>query len=245
MSKSIIHVYNSETFGFADFIRAIYSIHYLAENTGYKYSIAFNHPISAFFDIDNSEYKLTAHNYTELIEKVEQGVELIIVESNYTDHTIPIRRNLIQQYIKPKGELIDGIKLKLKELKLKMKSFVVLHIRVGDNDYEDTSNFIKRIKQAISIIKIKRLPILVMCSKAFIIHKLSGYPGIIFTGWEPCHTADSNPPLISLQHTLIEFYLMQYSNKIYSISGGGFGNGRSGFSYWASKMFNIEFTHLE
>ena len=38
---------------------------------------------------------------------------------------------------------------------------------------------------------------------------------------------------------------MQHAHKIYNMSGGSFGNGKSGFSYWASKIFNVDFTHLE
>jgi len=245
MVKEIIHVYKVGKFGFADFIRAINTLSALAKKNGYQYKVALNHPMSQLFDIDTELYETTVSTHYELLEKINT-IERIIIESNYIDETTQFEAKFIQEYIKPKPYLLDRVTKKLESLQLRKRGFVVFHLRFGDYDSEDINNtFLKRIKQGLSIVKIKHLPILVISSSSFILKKLSGYPGILFTGCNPCHTGHVDGYSESLEDTMVEFYLMQHAKKIYSMSGGSFGTGRSGFSYWASKLFNIEFTHLD
>ena len=247
MIKQIIHVYKSGTFGFADFIRAIYTISDLAEKHGYSYKVAFNHPISVFFDIDTEPYEITVNTYDTLLKDIESKKQLIILESNYSS-VVQIKKNLIQEFIKPKQFLIDCVETTITNLKIQKKNFVILHIRYGDDNSQDINiinEFIKRIKRAISIVKITNKPILILSSSSIILNKLSNFSNLLFTGNIPCHTANIESQATDYQNTLVEFYLMQHSKKIFNISGGSFGNGISGFSYWASKMFGIEFTHLE
>ena len=246
MVKQLIHVYKVGRFGFADFIRAIYTISTLAKQNGYVYKVALNHPMSRLFDIDTELYETTASSYTELLEQIHKSLDRIIVESNYIDELTFFQPNLIQQYIQPKTYLLERVTKKLEELKLRTRGFVVFHLRFGDTDSEDTNNvFLKRIKRGLSIIRIKQLPVVVISSSGFILKQLSSYPGIHFTGCNPCHTGSVEEYTDSLESTMVEFYLMQHAKKIYSMSGGSFGTGRSGFSYWASKLFNVDFTHLD
>jgi hypothetical protein len=174
MNKTIIHVYKPGNFGFADFIRAIYSISNIANINNYIYKVAFNHPISDFFDIDNTNYETTVRSYPKLLELVKQNTELIILETNHIDPTVPIEKNIIQKYIKPKKSIIESFETKMEQLKIKKKQYVVFHIRVGDyddeNNIDNIDGLIKRIKQNISIIKMKNLPIIALCSKSFILH---------------------------------------------------------------------------
>jgi len=245
MEKQIIHVYKPGSFGFADYLRGIFSLSDLANKHGYKYTVAMNHPMAEFFEIDTTSYITETLSIEKILEKIKNKSTPIILESNYTDFTIEIPKNLVQSYIRPLPELKESVQEMIKEkLKLKKHNFLIFHARNGDEGIID-EGFLKRIKQSISILRLQRLPILFMSSSQEIKKRLSGYPGIIMTNTDPCHTSKSFTEKDSLKYTLIEFYIMEYAKKIYSISGGSFGRGRSGFSYWASKIFDIPFSHFE
>ena len=244
MEKQIIHVYKPGSFGFADYLRAVFSLSDLAEKHGYKYTVAMNHPMSEFFEIDTSSYITETLSIEKILEIIKNNSTPIILESNYTDFTIKIPKNLVQTYIRPLPELKNSVQETIGTLKLKKQKFLIFHARNGDEGRVE-EDFLRRIKLAISLLQLQRLPILFMTSCQEIKNKLSGYPGIIMTNTDPCHTSQSNIERESLKNTLIEFYIMEYAKKIYSISGGSFGRGRSGFSYWASKIFSIPFSHFE
>ena len=118
-----------------------------------------------------------------------------------------------------------------------------MHIRYGDNDNSVCEKFIKRIKGILGIVRNQKVPIVVLCSSNLILSIINKLPSLLTTGYKPCHTSTIN--LDGLKDTLIEFYMMEYAKKIYSISGGTFGNGRSGFSFWASTIFEVPFTHFD
>jgi len=241
-TKKLIHVYKPGKYGFADYLRAIYSIYHFAETNGYMYSIAFNHPIGDFFENDTTEYETTAHSLQDLIPDAKH----IVIESNYTDVTVPLPKGLIQRILKPKAALLDSVEATMNRLKLRRGKFVILHARFGDEDRLDANNpFIGRIRKCLSIIKIQRLPILMLSSSQEVLNIFKGFPGIIITGNQPVHTVNGKSELNSLKNTVTEFYLMEHAKKIYNISGGTFGEGRSGFSYWASVMFGVPFTHFD
>jgi len=244
MEKQIIHVYKPESFGFADYLRAVVSLSDLAKNFGYKYTVAMNHPMSDFFEIDTTPYITETLSIEKILEKIRNKSTPIILESNYTDFTIKIPKNLVQNYIRPLPELKESVQETLEKLKLKKQKFLIFHARNGDEGRVE-EDFLRRIKLAISALRLQRLPILFISSSQEIKKTLSDYPGVIMTSTEPCHTSQSNTERESLKNTLIEFYIMEYTKKIYSISGGSFGRGSSGFSYWASKIFSVPYSHFE
>lgn len=245
----IVHVYKPGCFGFADYLRAIYSISHLAAARGYEYSVAFNHPLGSLFDIDTAEYETTVKCYKVLLEEIEKRTPLIVLESNHTEHYIPVTAGLIQKYIKPLPVLTEAVDRKLSALGLTKGRFMILHARFGDNDAVCDDGFLRRIKGSLTIIRLQKLPILLLSSSRLITSAF--VPGVVVTGFTPQHTgivstaSTASTASASMLDTMIEFYMMAHAKKIYSISGGSFGTGKSGFSYWASKMFGLPFTHLD
>jgi hypothetical protein len=240
----IIHVYKPGSFGFADYIRAIYSISDLAKAQGYEYSVAFNHPIGEFFDVDRTPYETTVTCYKVLLVMMEQQTPLIVLESNHTDFSIPATTGLIQKYIKPLPVLTEFVDKKLAALGLSKGKFMILHVRFGDSDVVCDHEFIRRIKGSLTIMRVQKMAILLLSSSRLITSAFTAATaasGVVVTGFTPQHTTAAGPML----DTMIEFYMMAHAKKIYSISGGSFGTGKSGFSYWASKMFGVPFTHFD
>jgi len=235
----IVHVYKPGNFGFADYLRAIYSISDLAAARGYEYSVAFNHPIGEFFDIDRTPYETTVTCYKVLLLEIAKRTPLIVLESNHTEFYIPATAGLIQKYIKPLPVLTDAVDKKLAAMGLTKGKFMILHARFGDNDVACDHEFLGRIKSSLTIMRQQKAPILLLSSS-----RLITVPGVIVTGFQPEHT-DCKAGSGLLLNTMTEFYMMAHAKKIYSISGGGFGRGKSGFSYWASKMFGVPFTHFD
>lgn len=244
MVYTIIHVYKPGSFGFADFIRSMYSIHDIAKTNGYSYRIAMNHPIGVFFEVDTTPYDTTAYSYTQLLDEIVKKTPTIVLESNHTSFMTPTPKNLLQEYIRPLPVFMESVRNTLDVLRLKKSKFLILHTRYGDTDVDIQDSFIKRIKSSLAIIKVQNMPILLLSSSPGILVRFAHYPGMIQTGYTPCHTSDIHQTSTAFKHTLIEFYIMGFAKKIYSISGGSFGTGKSGFSYWASKMFDIPFTHF-
>jgi hypothetical protein len=249
MGKTIIHVYRHGECGFADFLRSIYCIHNIANSNGYSYKIAFNHPIGEFFDVDTTVYETTVRTHTDLLKAIDTNTQLIVLESNHIDSSTPTPKNLIQDYVRPLPSLTESVEAALKELKLLQNQFIVLHARYGDSDSvgkpaEYHKVFLRRIANCIGIIKQNRLPILLISSSSVVTDQFRNTPGVLTTGFTPCHTYIATDAT-ALKNTLVEFYIMNFAKKIYSISGGTFGTGKSGFSYWASKMFNVPFSHVE
>jgi hypothetical protein len=248
----IIHVYKPGSFGFADYIRAIYSISDLAKARGYEYSVAFNHPIGEFFDVDRTPYETTVTCYKVLLVMMEQQTPLIVLESNHTEFSIPATVGLIQNYIKPLPFLTELVDRKMAALGLAKGKFMILHARFGDSDTVCDHEFIRRIKGSLRIMRVQKMPILLLSSSRLITSAFiatattatastASTASVVVTGFTPQHTTASGPML----DTMIEFYMMAQAKKIYSISGGSFGTGKSGFSYWASKMFGVPFTHFD
>lgn len=232
----IIHVYKPGIFGFADYLRAIYSISDLAKRWGYEYSVAFNHPLGSLFDIDTTPYDTTVRCYNVLLEEIERRNPLIILESNHTEFYIPTPIGLIETYIKPLPVLVEAVNNKMATLGLKRGKFLVLHARLGDCDTTGDEGFLRRIKVSLTIMRLQKMPILFLSSIRLAV------AGVIVTGGTPQHTANVGGNMLD---TMIEFYMMSHAKKIYSISGGSFGTGKSGFSYWASKIFGVPFTHFD
>jgi len=243
MEKTLIHVYRPGSFGFADFLRSIYYFSDIAKLHNYTYKIAFNHPIGEFFKNDTNPYIVTSSSYEECMDQIKANNIQIILETNYISFPYKTPKHCIQTFVKPKQTLLDCVDNKIDSMGLKKKKYIVLHIRYGDNDNSICENFIKRIKSILGIVRNQKMPILILCSSSLILSVLNKLPALITTDYSPCHTSSIN--LDGLKHTLIEFYMMEHAKKIYSISGGTFGTGKSGFSFWASTIFEVPFTHFD
>jgi hypothetical protein len=158
-------------------------------------------------------------------------------------------RNIIKNIIEPIDMIKKNINDILFKLNLSKKGFNVLQIRSGDQYLKKNTNILEedfKIKLMHSVKNIiqnnnnKNIPFLLISDtplvKNFIIRN---FPNIKTFFKEITHLGENS----SLNHeniknTLIDFYLMSYSNTIYSISTYEHG---SGFSRWCSVTYNIPY----
>jgi hypothetical protein len=162
-----------------------------------------------------------------------------------TEDDTQIMRNIL--------EPINDIKIKvnnvLKNLSLKHKNYITLHIRSGDNYLNDTLN--TTFKKRYITMLIEQIKQLIIPSEEYLLISdnnhiksilLKSFPKIKTVFREIIHLGESTTAVINrekVQNTLIDFYLLSFSKKIDAFSCYKHG---SGFSYWCAKTFNIVYS---
>ena len=137
----------------------------------------------------------------------------------------------------------------LKELQLKKKGYGVIHIRSGDKylvDGEKMSvDFINKIKKIIVKLIIPGRRYLILSDSNILKSHLKVFPNfyilirnIEHLGGEAMKSSDSN----GVMNTMLEYYLMSYSNAIVSLTTY---EHVSGFSKYCSVLNNIPFNSIK
>ena len=158
-------------------------------------------------------------------------------------------RNIIRNIIEPIDMIKKNIDDILSKLNLSNKGFNVLQIRSGDKylkkntnvlDQDFKINLLNSVKNIIHTNNNNNTPFLLISDshlvKNFIIRNFRN----IKTFFKEITHLGENSSLNheNIKNTLIDFYLMSYSNTIYSISTYDHG---SGFSRWCSVTYNIPY----
>ena len=171
---------------------------------------------------------------------------LYLINHPNEQHIEETHKQKIQQLFEPTVDLQIRIDIALSNINLIKYKYKIIHVRMNDNSFHgDYINFTnEQMNYIINIINsIKKNTddeIFLMSSnnvlKKCLIQKL---PNVKTIFSEISHIGeskiDNDETLIS---TLIDFYTMSYSNRIYSFSVYDHG---SGFSKWCAKMYNIPY----
>jgi hypothetical protein len=157
-------------------------------------------------------------------------------------------REFIKSKIKPNDEMCKCIDNKLNKLKLRKNEYGVLHIRCGDDSLgnKKVNLFIaNKIKNIVNkIINSKHKYLIISDNnviKSLFINKKNCYfdiSNITHLGGD----YNTNKDINSVKNTLLDFYLMSFSNTILSIS---IYDHISGFSKYCSKIYKIPFTNIK
>ena len=211
------------------------------EKKNYKYFTNNNIIDYYYYNIDNDIFK-----FIKQIETYDKHKYLYLV--NHPDETRILEQHKIKirELFEPVYELQMKIDDMLTSLNLIKYKYKIIQIRLNDDSFKGGYiNFTD--KQTINIINtinaIKKTTtddIFLLCSNTvFKKHIIQQTPNIKTIFSEISHIGESK--IItndSLINTLIDFYIMSYSNHIYSFSVYEHG---SGFSKWCAVMYNIPY----
>ncbi len=157
-------------------------------------------------------------------------------------------RNFIKSRLIPNNMMNNYIDNTLNDLGLQKYDYSVIHIRTGDKylveNEEMSVEFINKINEEINKIKQKDKKYLLISDnnelKKYYINTPNFYvyiKNIEHLGGEFIKSVDND----GVMNTMLDFYLMSYSNSNISISVYSW---KSGFSEWCSKVYNIPFSYV-
>ena len=258
----IINVYNNFSFGLGDYLRGCLFLSQLCIHQKKIFLMNYSqHPICEFLtggDTTNISIPLlefpfpmkTKYDYFQRISFLNKHSQ----ENIYLkDNSFPLKQihnNVIYkvlQQIQPTNVLIDSITNYLNELSLEKNTFIIIHLRIGDDILLDKKNIslfiiqkiIYTLKQIINPAK-KYLLISDNTPIKFIIHKY--FPFIYFKKSNIIHLGMSNiKEKEGILDTLTEFFLMSHCQQIISFSSY---THRTSFGEVASILFNKPFQYF-
>jgi hypothetical protein len=267
--KKIVNVYKLQykncnaIYGFGDFLRGCFCLIQICGINGLDFDIdVSNHPISKY--MNNQQLNPTI-NYNEIemymppdnpINCYNTFINLLKNETSEVYYTclnsFPILKikqseiDFIKSRIEPNLTIKTDVDLVIKNLNLISNEFTVIHIRFGDMFLLHNSEYINEefVNEIFKYLK----PLLDNVNSKYLILSDNYKLKILFSKFKNC-VFNINPITHlgvhstlkdeNIKNTLIDFYLMCHSNKIYSISSYGHG---SGFSKWCSVIYNIPYT---
>jgi hypothetical protein len=211
-----------------------------------------------FFKKDNYKYvtnnNIITYEYTDIdtdlknyicnLKNYNGNVYLFLINHPCETKITEIHQEIVKEIIKPTYELSNIVNNALNKLNLIQKKYKVIHLRMDDSNFYNDS--VKNTQILFLIYRINMLLqkivddfFLISNSnyiKSIIIKKI---PRIKTIFSEITHIADKNlNNKNNLLNTLKEFYIMSYSNQIYSFSVYEHG---SGFSKWCSVTYDIPY----
>ena len=165
-------------------------------------------------------------------------------------------RNFLRSQLLPNKNMFKYINETFKMLNLQKNTYAVLHIRTGDkyiskNEIIDIE-FINEINNHINKIVVPGKKYLILSDntilKAYLANKPNFYVllnKIEHLGGEISMKGNENDGIKdndAVKNTMLEFYLMSFSNSILSMSVYGH---MSGFSKYCAEIFNIPFHNMK
>lgn len=157
-------------------------------------------------------------------------------------------RKIIIPKIEPNNNVLEILYNKLKTFDLSINNYAIIHIRCGDHcmnikyKYDSEKHIIssKHLNDIIESIKKysnkNKKYILIGDSNYFKQEIVKKFSNLHTLNSNICHTGHKTD--VPILDTLLDFYLMRYSNQIISFSAYGHG---SGFSSYCSTIYNIPF----
>ena len=157
-------------------------------------------------------------------------------------------REFIKNKLKPNNLMKDYVEYTLNELKLEKNEYSTIHIRSGDNylihgEYMN-NNFINKIKKIINKLIVSNKKYLIISDSNMLKLYLKSYPNFYMVNRQIEHLGGGNLKSrnsIGVMNTLLDFYLMSYSNNIFCLSVYGH---ISGFSRYCSAINKIPFNYV-
>jgi hypothetical protein len=157
-------------------------------------------------------------------------------------------REFIKSMLQPNKFMQDYIDYSLNEISLVKNTYATIHIRCGDDYLTKTKNidvnFVTRIKQIINNLIVSNKKYLIISDSNVLKLTLKSNPNfyiinrkIEHLGGELLKSSETN----GVMNTLLDFYLMSYSNAIFTLSAYGH---ISGFSNYCAVINNIPFNFI-
>jgi hypothetical protein len=159
-----------------------------------------------------------------------------------------VGRQIMKNKLKPNNFMKDYIEYTLNELKLEKNTYATIHIRTGDNHLTNVENmnniFINDVKTKINKLIVPNKKYLIISDSNVLKLFLKSYPNFYMVNKEIEHLGGDHikfPDSMGVMNTLLDFYLMSYSNSIFCLSVNGH---ISGFSQYCSVINKIPFNYI-
>jgi len=207
-------------------------------------SFSINPPNNRYFDL-----KFTNSIIKKLNQSSAQNVGLFSNAFPIFYHFSEYGRNIIRSYLMPNKTMIEYIKNAFDSLQLQPNTYGVIHIRTGD-EYLSTKRGdlppdYTKIIQIITSVNNPNKKYLILSDNYSLKSRLKKYQNFYVYMHNIEHLGSEinyNKSTIGIKNTLLEFYLMSYSNSILSLSVY---DHISGFSKYCSELYNIPFKNIK
>jgi len=259
---------NGKSFGLGDFLRGCFFLNQLCYALQIEFDLDIaNHPMSKFIentvtnlDIDYNNITIDQTLKSPTRDEIYKYAKNLIQQLNNYDSEIyyfctneftffdNITHNGIQKIksrLTPNYIMNNYIDETLYKLQLNKNEYGTIHIRTGDKYLTTTTNHnmsdIKNIIKFLITNTNKNKKYLIISDSNKLKYHLRKYYNFYMTfnqiehlGGESLKSEDND----GVKNTLLDFYLMSYSNAIIALSCYGHG---SGFSKWCAKINNISY----
>jgi hypothetical protein len=154
-------------------------------------------------------------------------------------------KKFMKKFLEPTEEFKNEIFCELSNLKLEFKKYIVIHIRSGDNFLIDNGDidviYLKKIVDEINSVYKPGYPVLLISDSVKLKQKLVGlFPNISASFNEITHSGEGEKlEDEKIKNTLLDFFLMAFSVRIFSYSCYDHG---TGFSRWCAITFNSPYS---
>jgi hypothetical protein len=207
-------------------------------------SYLINPPNNTYFDV-NFANKIIRELNKSRSQSVGLFTNAFPIYYNFLDYG----RNFIKSQLMPNKTMTDYIDKAFNNLRLKPNTYAVIHIRTGDeylsSDRKKSSPCTNQILNRINNINNPAKKYLILSDNNALKLMLKDIPNfyvymhnIEHLGGEVNYNKSSD----GIKNTLLEFYLMSYSNSILSLS---IYDHISGFSRYCSEVYNIPFRNIQ
>jgi hypothetical protein len=206
-------------------------------------SLSSNPPNNMYMDIDfvNSIISKINQSNAETFALFSNAFPIFYDFSEYG-------RNFIKSFLKPNNIMVDYIKCAFNKLCLQPNTYAVIHIRTGDeflsSQRASLPSFANKIIQFINNLRQPDKKYLIISDNNALKSRLKAYSNFYVDIHYMEHLGGEcnyNKRTDGIKNTLLDFYLMSYSNSILSLSVYGHG---SGFSKYCSEIYNIPFKNI-
>jgi len=260
MVKKIINVYQKKEgiFGFGDYLRGCVFLIDFCDKNNIEFDMDFfDHPIGNYFE-NSKKYNINKNNIFSLehfglndvyvsheflkkfISDNDQDIMYFTINSMNLNLINQDQKDRIKNNIRPIPTLFEKIKLALQNLNLISKKYITIHVRLND-DYIFTNmdmngglyDIVKKL--VIMYSSIHENVLLISSSKRFKEIIKNDVLKLKMENKEIVHIGLQSESK-EIINSLVDFFLLVNSSKIYQISTYPFG---SGFSNYSSLLFNI------
>jgi len=276
--KYIYNVYqpfynnNKKATGFGDFLRGSYFLLQFCKYNNFNFDIIINHPISIFLknninnnNITNASIKISYFEKTSINEpkiEFEKYFLSYLYDTNVHDDSLfvytisfpfikilPKEKDFFKEKLEPNDEMKLYIESTLNKLLLVKKTYIVIHIRSGDNYLNNTEksfsdNYLNTLYKEINDI-LKKNPsfinVLIIADNNYIKKNIGKhYTFFKFLQNNITHFGEGiKQEREKIKNTLLDFYLMSYAMSIYSFSVYEHG---TGFSRWCAETYDVPYS---
>ena len=247
--------------GIGDFIRGTCYLFHLCDKYNKNYDIIISNVINNFLTNNKNIYKninsvvipQNGKMNKDIINKIKNN-NILKIYTNHMFNKVFLQKykDVIKKALEPNVEINNTVDNILTNINYNRKEYIIIHIRTGDtahNNIDRTQCNLKTLNNIYN--KLNFYEEFFKTNNVFVISDSTSVKTALKEkyNFECClnkisHFSDKTANIESHKNTFIDFVLMSESKQIISLSVHNHYKG-SGFSYWASALYNIPYNFLQ